>query len=160
MTPDPISTYKPNEQELERASNSYLMSLIAVMAGMPLPIINLVATLIFYLGNRKSSWYVKWHCTQTLFSQLTLLIVNSIGFSWTLSVIFGSDILTNNYIGYMLTIVLFNLGEFIVTIYAAVQTRKGKPVSFWFWGTLTNMVCKPPIGSEGLNAPDIQTAYE
>ena len=36
--------YKPAEHELEAASNSYLMSLLAVMAGLPFPIINLLAT--------------------------------------------------------------------------------------------------------------------
>ena len=43
--------YEPGEHESEKASNSYLMSLIALIAGLPLPIINLIATLIFYLGN-------------------------------------------------------------------------------------------------------------
>ena len=45
--------YIPGDHEAEKASNSYLMSLIAVIAGLPLPIINLIATVIFYLGNRK-----------------------------------------------------------------------------------------------------------
>ena len=39
--------YEPSEHEAEKASNSYLMSLIAIIAGLPLPIINLLATLIF-----------------------------------------------------------------------------------------------------------------
>lgn len=136
--------YTPNEMELEKASNGYLMSLIAVMAGMPLPIINLMATLFFYFGNRKSTWFVRWHCTQTLLSQITILVMNSAGFSWTLSVIFGTSILTNAYIGYMITILLFNLTEFFVTISAAVRIRKGEHVELWFWGPLTNMICKAP----------------
>jgi uncharacterized membrane protein len=134
--------YTPNEMELEKASNGYLMSLIAVMAGMPLPIINLMATLFFYLGNRKSTWFVRWHCTQMLLSQLTVLIVNSIGFSWTLSVLWGSSILSNNYIAYMITIVLFNLAEFVVTIALAVKTRNGEHVRLWLWGALTDRICK------------------
>jgi uncharacterized Tic20 family protein len=142
--------YTPNDMELEKASNGYLMSLIAVMAGMPLPIINLLATLLFYFGNRKSTWFVRWHCTQTLLSQLTILIINSIGFSWTISVAFGSAVITNAYISYMITILLFNLIEFSVTIMAAVKTRKGQHVELWFWGSLTNMLCKPPV----LRQPD------
>ena len=39
--------YKPAEHELEAASNSYLMSLLAVMAGLPFPIINLLASDVF-----------------------------------------------------------------------------------------------------------------
>lgn len=135
--------YAPNEMEKEKASNCYLMSLIAVMAGLPLPIINLMATLMFYLSNRKSTYFVRWHCTQTLLSQSTLLIVNSIGFSWTMAIAFGSDTLSNMYFAYMITIITFNLLEFIFTIAAAIKTRKGEHVEWWFWGTLTNLVCKP-----------------
>ncbi len=142
--------YTPNDMELEKASNGYLMSLIAVMAGMPLPIVNLLATLFFYLGNRKSTWFVRWHCTQTLLSQLTVLVMNSVGFSWTMSIAFGDGVLTNAYVGYMITIFLFNLGEIVITINMAAQTRKGHHIELWFWGTLTNMICKPPKQTAGI----------
>lgn len=136
--------YVPNEMEKEKASNGYLMSLIAVMAGMPLPIINLLATLVFYAGNRKGTWYVRWHCTQTLLSQLTILVMNSVGFSWTIAVLTGNAAITNKWVGYMITILLFNLVEFVVTIAAAVRTRRGDHVHFWFWGTLTDALCPLP----------------
>lgn len=135
--------YKPDDYEAEKASNSYLMSVVAVMAGLPLPIINLIATAIFFLGNRKGSYFVRWHCTQALLSQLTVLVMNSAGFYWTLSIIFGNKTPTNDYIAYMITIVLFNLFEFIATIYAAVRTRKGQHVELWFFGPLTATICKP-----------------
>lgn len=135
--------YKPNDYEAERASNSYLMSVVAVIAGLPLPIINLIATGIFFLGNRKGTYFVRWHCTQALLSQATILVMNSAGFYWTLSIIFGNKTLTNDYIAYMITIVVFNIFEFIATIYAAIRTRKGKHVELWFFGPLTETLCKP-----------------
>ena len=135
--------YKPDDFEAEKASNSYLMSVVAVIVGLPLPIINLVATAIFFLGNRKGTYFVRWHCTQALLSQAAMLVMNSAGFYWTLSIIFGGKTLTNDYIAYMITIVLFNLVEFIATIYAAIQTRKGKHLSLWFFGPLTETLCKP-----------------
>lgn len=135
--------YKPDDYESEKASNSYLMSVVAVIAGLPLPIINLLATAIFFLGNRSGSYFVRWHCTQALLSQLTVLVMNSAGFYWTLSIIFANKTLTNDYIAYMITIVLFNLVEFAATIYAAIQTRKGKHVALWFFGPLTETICKP-----------------
>jgi hypothetical protein len=70
--------YKPAEHELEAASNSYLMSLLAVMAGLPFPIINLLATAVFYLANRHRTYFVRWHCTQALVSQLPLFCTNSV----------------------------------------------------------------------------------
>lgn len=135
--------YEPGEHEAEKASNSYLMSLIAVIAGLPLPIINLAATLIFYLGNRKATYFVRWHCTQALLSQFSLLFINSAGFWWTVSIIFSDEKVTTNYIAYIITLLLFNISEFVATIYTAIKTRKGIHVEWWFYGTLTNIICKP-----------------
>lgn len=135
--------YLPGEHETEKASNSYLMSLVALLAGLPFPVINLLATVFFYLANRKSTYFVRWHCTQALLSQLSLLLMNSYGFWWTVSVIFSDETISNGYIAYMLTIFLFNIVEFVVTIYTAIQTRKGIHVEWWFYGNLTNLVCKP-----------------
>ncbi|MCD9014042.1 hypothetical protein [Parachryseolinea silvisoli] len=134
--------YRPDDYESEKASNSYLMSVVAVIAGLPLPIINLLATLFFYFGNRKGTFFVRWHCTQALLSQATVLCMNSAGFAWTMSIIFGDVTLTNPYIAYMITVVLFNISEFIATVYAAIVTRKGQHVSFWFFGPLTALICK------------------
>ncbi len=135
--------YTPGEHEAEKASNSYLMSLIAFIAGLPLPIVNLVATYIFYLGNRKGTYFVRWHCTQALLSQVSVLFMNSAAFWWTISILFRDEVLSSNYIAYIITVVLFNLTEFIATIYSAMATRKGHHVEWWFYGPLTNLICKP-----------------
>jgi hypothetical protein len=131
--------YKPNEYESEKASNSYLMSVIAIMVGLPLPIINLIATFIFFLGNLKQTLFIRWHCTQALFSQITIVLMNTCGFSWTMTIIFGDNTVTNTYIAYMLTIIIFNIFEFFVTVYAAIATRKGKHIEWWVFGPLTNL---------------------
>ncbi len=135
-------SYEPGEHEAETASNSYLMSLIAIIVGLPLPIINLIATLIFYLSNRKSTYFVRWHCTQALLSQLSMLFINSYGFWWSVSIIFTKETITSNYIAYLIAAIIFNLTELIVTIYTAIKTRKGIHVEWWFYGTLTNIICK------------------
>jgi len=135
-------SYEPGEHEAETASNSYLMSLIAIIVGLPLPIINLIATLIFYLSNRKSTYFVRWHCTQALLSQLSMLFINSYGFCWSISIIFTKETITNNYIAYLIAAIIFNLTELIVTIYTAIKTRKGIHVEWWFYGPLTNIICK------------------
>lgn len=137
--------YEPGEHEAEKASNSYLMSLIALMAGLPLPIVNLIATFFFYIGNRKGTYFVRWHCTQALLSQVSLLFINSYAFWWTLSILFSSETISSNYIAYLITALLFNIAEFIATVYTAIQTRKGVHVEWWFYGSLTNFICKPAL---------------
>ncbi len=137
-------TYHPTESEAEKASNSYLMSLIAIMVGFPLPIINLMATLFFYIANRKSTYFVRWHCIQALLSQLSLFVINTIGFWWTVSVLVREDEhISNPYLAYVITVFVFNVFEMAITIAAAIKTRKGHHVSWWFYGSLTQMICKP-----------------
>jgi uncharacterized membrane protein len=135
--------YSPGEHETEKASNSYLMSLVAVIAGLPLPIINLLATLFFFLANRKGTYFVRWHCTQALLSQASLLFINSFGFWWTIDIIFGDEVISNRYVGYLIAAGILNLTELIATIHAAIQTRKGRHIKWWFYGTLTDLVCRP-----------------
>jgi uncharacterized membrane protein len=134
--------YPPGEHEAERASNSYLMSLVAVIAGLPLPIINVIATGIFYFGNRRSTYFVRWHCTQAFLSQLSMLFINSYGFWWTVAIVLGPDTLSSKYIAYILTAIVFNLLEFVATLYTAIQTRKGHHVVWWLYGDITNLICK------------------
>ena len=142
MTQETTFSYNPTEHEREKASNSYLMSLVAVIAGLPLPIINLLSTLFFYIGNRKSTYFVRWHCIQALLSQLVLLFANSYSFWWTVSILFTDEKATNNYFAYLFTVIVFNVLEIISTIYCAVQTRKGKHVQVFFFGNVTNLICR------------------
>ena len=135
-------SYAPDDYETEKASNSYLMSLVVIMVGLPLPIVNVIASAIFYFANKKSARFVRWHCTQALLAQGFTLPVNAAGLYWTLGIIFDRATVSNNYIAYILTIILFNLVEFIATIYAAIQTRKGKHIVWWFFGPLTETLVK------------------
>jgi len=135
--------YDPLEYERETASNSYVMSLVAIIAGMPIPILNLMATLIFYLGNRKGTYFVRWHCTQALVSQLLILVVNSIFFWWTISILFRDKEATDQYFAYLVIALLINLYEFIITLIAAINTRKGKHVEWWLFGSITDNIVKP-----------------
>lgn len=130
------------DHEAEKASNSYLMSLLALLMGMPLPIVNLIATLIFFLGNRRSSYFVRWHCTQALLSQLSVFFLNSYAFWWTISIVFTDAEISNNYIAYVITIALFNLFEFVSTIYTAIEVRKGKHVRWWIIADVTDKLIK------------------
>lgn len=134
--------YKPGEHEAERASNAYLMSLVAVVAGLPLPIVNVIASFGFWLGNRSSSYFVRWHCMQALFGQLALIPFNSFIFWWTIKIIFYHESFSLNYGIALASILVLNLFEFIGTIYSAVETRKGKHVEWWFYSDLAHQFCK------------------
>ncbi len=142
MIQHPTFPYEPSKSELEKASSSYIMSLIALVVGMPMPIANLLATVIFYICNRKGGYFTRWHCTQAMLSQITIFIVNSAVVGWTLYIFFGAGELSNYYIAYLITALLINLLEFILTIYSAVKSRRGVHVEWWFWGPMAHALCR------------------
>ena len=142
--------YKPNDSECEKASNSYLVSLFALVIGLPFPIVNLIATVIFYLGTKKSPYFARWHSTQALISQLSFFVINSVGVWWTVFYLFQIDSeFSTPYIIYISILILLNLTEFITTIYTAIQTRKGIHVEWFIYGKLTHLYCKETTTYKG-----------
>ncbi len=131
-----------DEDSAEKSSNVYLMSLFGVMAGLPLPILNLIATIIFFIGNKKAQPIVKWHCIQGMISQFVLFIFNSVSFWWTISILFYKEEITNNYLSYLIFVIILNVVELISTIYTAIKVRKGQNIEWWIYGPLTNLILK------------------
>ncbi len=136
------------EHEYEAASYSYLMSLGVVLVGLPFPLINLVATFFFYFANRKKPYFVRWHCTQALISQIPLFVTNCILFWWTVNILLGTIPFSSLYFAYLFTVILFNVLEYIVTISSAIKVRRGEKVTWYLFGDLTDLVCKPENNEE------------
>lgn len=133
---------KVHIEEQEKASNAYLMSLIAVVVGLPMPIINLIATGLFYFLSRKSSPFVKWHTTQALVSQIPLFVLNNILFWWTVRILLFSYPLSGVYIAYFILVNLYNIADFYATAISAIKARKGITYRWFLYGVLTDMLLK------------------
>lgn len=138
ITNEPITV---TEHECEAASNCYLMSLVVLIIGVPLPIINLIATLIFYFNKQNATYFVRWHCLQALLSQITLFIVNVIGLWWTIAMVNHYAAFSIVYMAYISFAVLCNVVEFIMTIYTAIEVRKGISIEWWLYRRLINKIC-------------------
>jgi hypothetical protein len=54
--------------------------------------------------------------------------------------LFHKKTITDCYIAFIITALIFNIWEFIATIDAALKTRKGIHVQWFFYGTLTNYI--------------------
>lgn len=142
MTKDSLienTTVYPHE--LEQASNSYLMAVISVMAGLPLPIINVVASLGFYLAHRKAGYFVRRHCIQAVLAQTIMMPFNSFAFAWTLKLIIQEKDPDMYYFVYLLGIVIFNIVEFFAVIITASAVRKGKNVRWFLIADITDALC-------------------
>ncbi|WP_116787733.1 DUF4870 domain-containing protein [Flavobacterium psychrotrophum] len=148
--------YTVYPQEFEQAGNSYLMSLVTVIAGLPLPIVNVLASFIFYLSNRKSGYFVRWHAIQSIIAQAIVLPFNSIFFIWTFRIIISQAILHNShydfdenfitfaspfYWSYVAFILLFNLFEFIAVLATAIKVRRGQNVRWYIIANITDAIC-------------------
>jgi len=143
--------------DLEQASNSYLMAIVAVIAGLPLPVINAIASLIYYAAHRQSSYFVRWHCIQAILAQAIMIPFNSFAFGWAVALITSHPTIsfinlqggyngeTDNFIYnpayfllYITIIILFNIAEFITVIITAARVRKGKNVRWFVLANLTD----------------------
>ncbi len=136
-----IEDATPHEDEKERASSCYVMSLVAVMIGLPMPIINLLATGIFYFMSRRATFFVRWHSIQALVSQVPLFIMNNILFWWTVRVLFSFTDLSSAYIAYFITVNLYNIYDFVETVRSAIVTRKGGTHRWYLYSTITDKIC-------------------
>jgi hypothetical protein len=136
------------EREREAASNVYLMSLVGAIIGLPLPIVNLAATLLFFAMSRKRTAFVKYHCYQAIFSQLLIVVVNSICLGWTVRILFDDLTANHVYFAFLATVILFNIFEYITTITGAIEARKGKMFSMMFFGPLSYLICRNSLGRQ------------
>ena len=159
---DITTTKKIYPEDLEQASNSYLMAIVAVVAGLPLPIINTLASLIYYAAHRRSSYFVRWHCIQSILAQAIMIPFNSFALAWTLKIIlsgypagtwlhtgsnfestfntdeFSIEGLTMYYWLYIALIIILNIAEFFTVIITATRVRKGKNVRWFILANLTD----------------------
>jgi uncharacterized Tic20 family protein len=130
--PDEIPT-----REKEDAMGAYLMMFAALGAGLPLPIINLIAAVIYYYMNKSNSRFVNFHSYQSMISQFPTSIMNAVMVFWGLRIAFSSDWeLTDLYKGYVIMTVIANLIYIIFSIIGAIKARKGRMYYFMFFGQL------------------------
>ena len=143
MITDRNTSFSLTISDAEKASNSYLISLLAAFVGPPFPIVNLIACIIFYFGNLKSSYYVRFHCTQAILNQLILFFCNSVLLFWTLRIFFSDVYATKTYFIYLLVVIFINFFEFITTIFLAIKVRKGFHVKLFILGDITQIMLGP-----------------
>lgn len=131
--PDPSDI---TERQREEASFAYLIPFVTIIAGLPLPIINLFVCLLYWNHVKHKSPFVRFHALQSLFTTIPIVLINAgvvymvlrlVFFGWTYESWMG---------GYFAAALLFNIIEFIFNIYAAIQARKGRSFMFIGFGEL------------------------
>lgn len=130
---------QPGEIEVrvrEDAMGAYLMMFATAALGLPLPILNLVAAIVYYFVNRDKGKFVQFHMLQSLYSQIPVTLLNSGLVAWTI-VNFVRDLdFTSMYWGYLIMTGVAGLVYFIFSIIGAVKARKGLFYYFIFFGKI------------------------
>jgi uncharacterized membrane protein len=126
-------------REKEDAMGAYLMMFAALGAGLPLPIINLIAAIIYYYVNKSSSRFVRFHSLQALISQLPTTLMNAVALGWGIRIIFFGWQFTDVYKGYLCMTLLADLLYFIWGIIGAIKARKGHFYYFILFGKIAYM---------------------
>lgn len=121
-------------REREDAMGAYFMMFASAAIGLPLPVFNLIAAIIYYYINRSKSRFVSFHTLQSLLSQIPVTIINIGGVIWILRVIIHDLPFIDELKGYIAMIIIANLIYFAFSIVGAVRARKGRFYYFWFFG--------------------------
>lgn len=137
--PDYYTIPQPHEitiREREDGMGAYLMMFAALAAGLPLPIINLIAALVYYYINRKKSRFVHFHALQSLLSQLPTTLLNWGALFWSLQIfLFHNYEIDDYYYAYMIFTLVMNIAYFIFSIVAAIRARNGEYYYFLLIGS-------------------------
>lgn len=131
---------KPSEipiKEREDAMGSYLMMFAAIGAGLPLPFLNILASVIYFYIHRKKGPFVKFHLIQSLWSQIPVSLLNGVIVVWLVTNFFNNSGFTGNFYGLMITVIILNIIYLIFSVYAAVKARQGRIYYFIFFGRIS-----------------------
>lgn len=125
------------EREKEDAMGAYLMMFAAVAVGLPLPIINLIAAVIYYFVNRKKSRFIHFHCLQALLSQIPTTLINWVVVIWGVRIFLTDLKVTELFWAAVVFAGLSTFLYFIISIIAAFKARQGKMYYFLFFGKIS-----------------------
>ncbi|HPF93169.1 MAG TPA: DUF4870 domain-containing protein [Tenuifilaceae bacterium] len=123
-------------REKEDASGAYLMMFATTALGLPLPIVNMIASVVYYFVNRSKGRFVKFHALQSMYSQLIVSAINSYLVIWAIVNLVNNKPFTDVFWGLAIAVGVFNLVYFIFSIIGAVRAHKGRFYYFIFFGRL------------------------
>jgi uncharacterized membrane protein len=122
------------EREKEDAMGAYLMMFAAVAIGLPLPIINLIAAIIYYFLNRNKSRFIHFHSLQALISQIPTTLINWVLVIWAIRIFLTDATTSDEFWAYAIFSAAATIFYFIMSMIGAYYARKGRMYYFLFFG--------------------------
>lgn len=127
------------ERQKEDAMGAYLMMFASLAIGLPIPLLNLVASVIYFFVNRKNGDFVAFHALQALISHVPVVLLNAGVIGWLIGILVTPphDAFTPGFFFFLFFVVLVNLAWIIWSIVALVHARKGH----FFYMPLIGRMC-------------------
>jgi uncharacterized membrane protein len=127
-----------SQREKDDAMASYLMMFASWAVGLPLPLVNLVASVVYYAVNRKSSKFVAFHALQSFLSQVPVSLLNAGVVGWGIGLLVKAETAGSlwPFLGYVFFVVAVNILYLVFSIVALVQANKGRFYYLPFFGRI------------------------
>ncbi len=123
-----LSLPRPEEisqRERDDAMGAYLMMFASWAVGLPFPFINLIASWIYYLVNRKGSRFVAFNSYQALLVHLPVAVYNALIIIWLLVALIGGHNLSGNFLPAAILGAALNILYIVFSIKALRRAVKG-----------------------------------
>ena len=125
------------ERERDDAMGSYLMMFASLAIGLPIPLVNLIASVIYFLVNRKTSHFVAFHALQALLTHIPVVLLNAGLVAWLVTALVTAAGFHPEFFRYLFFTVLVNLAYIVWSIVALVHAHKGR----FFYMPLIGRLC-------------------
>jgi len=122
------------ENERDDAMGAYLMMFATWAVGLPLPLINLVASAIYFGVNARSSRFVAFNAFQSLTSQIFIAVINAIALAWIIAILAGGAIFPASFFTYLALAGILNILYLVFSVVAMVRARRGELYYIPFFG--------------------------
>jgi uncharacterized Tic20 family protein len=134
--PSPIP--QPEElgaRERDDAMGAYLMMFAALHLGLPIPLISLLASVIYHFVNARKSPFTRFHSLQALVSQIPVAVLTGIWTVWVIVILIDWFRLQlhgsyESFWWFTLITVVCTLTYSVYCIIAAVYAHKGRMFYF------------------------------
>jgi uncharacterized membrane protein len=127
------------ESEKEDAMGAYLMMFASLAIGIPIPFVNVIASVIYFFVNRKHGTFVAFHALQALLTHLPVVLLNAGVIAWLVGILvtpphhmFGIA-----FFWYLFFVVLVNVAYVVWSVVALVHARKGR----FFYMPIVGRMC-------------------
>ena len=114
------------ERERDDAMAAYLMMFASLAIGLPIPLVNLIASVIYFLVNRKSSPFTAFHSLQALLTHVPVVLLNAGAVGWLIGILVSQAGFHAGYFWYLFFTVLVNISYMVWSIVALIHAHKGR----------------------------------